>query len=204
MFIIQDFLHGHKPLLHAVKQKALDKTYITIGDFRTNAESQILTCLAIFCAYVLPWKNKNWNFAHRNIFTLKNLYWLLWRHRWWTCHKVIKDRSSKGMLIPKLNCSLGKYRSHGPPYLIGCTNTSCYTFSTRIPDLFPVQQLGALNFIISWMRLSQIQSIRSSFPSPPRCICNTRRTGWTCSIKLMEVSWTVLYAKGKTVPIKLD
>lgn len=50
MFIIQDFLHGHKPLLHAVKQKALDKTYVTIGDFRTNAESQILTCLAIFCA----------------------------------------------------------------------------------------------------------------------------------------------------------
>lgn len=40
MFITQDFLHGHKPLLHAVKQTALD--YITIGDFHTNADSQIL------------------------------------------------------------------------------------------------------------------------------------------------------------------
>lgn len=40
MFITQDFLRGHKPLLHAVKQTALD--HITIGDFHTNADSQIL------------------------------------------------------------------------------------------------------------------------------------------------------------------
>lgn len=42
MFITHDFLRGHKPLLHAVKQTALDKTCITFGDFHTNAESQIL------------------------------------------------------------------------------------------------------------------------------------------------------------------
>ena len=40
------------------------------------------------------------------------------------------------------------------PALYGYMNTSCYTFSNRvrIPDQFPVQQLSALNFIISLIR----------------------------------------------------
>lgn len=56
MFIIQDFLHGHKPLLHAVKQKAFDKKTYIIGDFRTNAESPILKLPGIFPCLSLTMK----------------------------------------------------------------------------------------------------------------------------------------------------
>lgn len=106
----------------------------------------------------------------------------------------------------ELHCSLCKYSGvtlHKHAHVHITLHTQ---HRVSIPDLFPVQQLSAVNFIISLIRLSQIKKkiMWSSFPSSLRCICNRRKMEWICSIKLMEVLWTVLYAKGKTVPIKLN
>lgn len=107
----------------------------------------------------------------------------------------------------ELHCSLCKY-SGVTLHIHAHVHITLHTqHRVSIPDLFPVQSFSALNFIISLIRLSQIKKKKnqwSSFPSSLRCICNRRKMEWICSIKLMEVLWTVLYAKGKTVPIKLN
>lgn len=69
------------------------------------------------------------------------------------------------------------------PALYGCMNTACYTLSNRvrIPDLFPVQQLSALNFTISLIRPPpQIKNnhLESFPPSSLPCICNRRKMEW--------------------------
>ena len=183
-------------------------------------------------------ERKEEKFCTQKNFHFKKLYWLLWRHRWWTCHRMISYNGTKRMSTPKLyllkdvklnlfyrfktgwlpvlqgdSTPLQAQWSHPAhttctpcrgelPILCGCcAHTSC---CTQIPEWLPVQQLSSLKCIISLTRLSQVKVIWSPFPSPLPRTWNTRETEWICGIKLTEVLWTVLYAKGKTVPIKLD
>lgn len=92
--------------------------------------------------------------------------------------------------------------SHGAPCLTWLYEHVMLHIQHRVRiGLFPVP-LCAVNFI-SLTRPSHLGKNNNnnnrldSFPSSLPCSCNRRKKEWICSIKLMQVLWTVLWYYAK-------